>query len=210
MAGLARAFAARVTDPSRQRSTVKEPPPKRHSFQDPLKVPEVTVEQQEAAAAKQKADDALAAASKAASDAAAVCAALKKVADDYMAVKKKADQEVLAAKAEADKAAVAKRDADVRAIDVLKQNQEKEKRFLKNAFETFDTNKAGFLTPDQITIVLRSCKLPSDIGDVDDLVQVLDISKDEVIQQWEWVGHMPVDLRQALRNHPQANEWAVE
>lgn len=210
---LARPFSttnvARVTDASRQRTVGAKPPPRKRSDQgaDDLYVPVMTREQKEAADAKKKAEEAFVEATKAASEADTVARILKKVADDATEAKQKADEAVQAAKKVADDAWVAKRKADERAVEVMQTAAKKEKAFLQNAFQHWDTQKVGKLTQDQIRLVLEELKLPAEIGDVDELMQVLDIAKDHVIHLSEWKKHMPQEYVQALRNHPLAAQW---
>lgn len=200
---------ARVTDASRQAS-VQKTPPRRRSTDDAsenLFVPEVTQEQKQTGEAKKKAQDAFVAAQKAAGEAAAVATILKKVADDAAATKHTADEAVIVAKKAADDAWMAKRKADEHALGIMKDAASKEKTFLKNAFQNWDTDQVGYLASGQIRTVLEDLKLPAEGGDVDDLVQVLDTAKDNVVHLSEWTDHMPQEIRQALRTHALASQW---
>merc|ERR1719265_2625854 len=125
-----------------------------------------------------------------------------KVANDAADARLKADQEYAAKQKIADEAAAAKRKADEDAVAGMKNAVDQQKQFLSNAFKAFDKENAGFLTPDQIQTVLESLGLPAASGDVDDLVQVLDVAKDEVVHRSEWMNHMPQEMAVALMNHP--------
>lgn len=173
-----------------------------------LQVPEVTPEQKEAAAALKAAQKEATDAKTAAAEATTVANVLKTVADDAAEAKKKADARVSDAQKAAEEAMLKKRLADQHAIQWLQSSAEKEKQFLKNAFATFDTNQKGFLTRTQMETVLRTLKQPAESGDVDDLVQIMDVSKDDLVQQSEWVKYMPDDMKQVLLAHPLAAEWA--
>lgn len=210
LASVAASNVTRITDPSRQPGTAKDPP-RRRSQDNPMdfsNIPEVTPEQQQAAMMKKKADEEAIAAKAAASEAAIVAAALRKVADEYELLKKKADERASTAHKAVEEAALAKRKADEKALEFMKTTAAQEKSFLQKAFKNFDTKSVGYLTPDQMQTVLKALKLPAESGDVDDIVQVLDIRKDEVVHSSAWVNHMPDEMKQALRNHPQASEWA--
>lgn len=217
----------RVMDASRQQSVIKEPP-RRRSFDEPtLVVPETTPGQKLANEAKQKADDGLVAAKALAREAETVAMVLRKVAEDYSSKKKEADAQVLkkvaeeyaAEKKEADarvqaaiklvdEAALAKKAADEKAVDLMKDAANQEKLFLRKAFMNFDTNKVGYLTHRQVGGVLEALKLPANDSDVDELVRILNVAGDNAVRDWEWESHMPEEMRQALRNHPLASQWA--
>lgn len=122
----------------------------------------------------------------------------------------KAVHDVYLAKIAVDDAAVAKRKADEDAVQKMKRADEQEASFLKNAFQTFDTKKVGFLTTGQMEKVLKTLKLPADNGCLDRILQALDTNKDTLIQDWEWVNHMPREMMQALENHKYAHAWTTK
>mmetsp|Transcript_36755 Transcript_36755/g.105933 ORF Transcript_36755/g.105933 Transcript_36755/m.105933 type:complete len:240 (-) Transcript_36755:140-859(-) len=203
---LHRAFASgakdppRVTDASRQPNVSKMPTRRPSSGgADPLFVPEVTQAQKQAAAVLKSADEAAAAAKKAAAEAGALATALKRVADEYALAKKKADEAAVAAHLAADRAVAAKRKADEEAVEVLKKAADEEKAFLKRAFQHFDTGKSGTITSQQLQAILTTLKLPANSGDVDDLMQIMDLKG--------WLNLMPIEMKEALRTHPSAQEW---
>eukprot|EP00931_Biecheleriopsis_adriatica_P002032 TRINITY_DN10264_c0_g1_i1.p1 TRINITY_DN10264_c0_g1~~TRINITY_DN10264_c0_g1_i1.p1 ORF type:complete len:222 (+),score=65.29 TRINITY_DN10264_c0_g1_i1:75-740(+) len=209
---LLRAFASvsRVKDVSRQPGVFNsEVRSSRRSLDEPtLSVPSVTPEQEQAAAMKRRAEEQLVKAKTAANEAASVAAALKKVADDYALQKKQADEEVSRVRKTVEAAIAAKQKADNDALRTMQDSENSEKQFLKNAFKHFDGNKSGKLLAKDIRAVLQELKLPAETGDVDDLFQVLDIGKEEHVKQAAWTYHMPDDMKQALRQHRLAGEWA--
>eukprot|EP00930_Biecheleria_cincta_P050971 TRINITY_DN36127_c0_g1_i1.p1 TRINITY_DN36127_c0_g1~~TRINITY_DN36127_c0_g1_i1.p1 ORF type:complete len:238 (+),score=56.49 TRINITY_DN36127_c0_g1_i1:17-730(+) len=202
------ASATRITDVSRQPGVRNSEVTSRRSLDEPtLAVPSVTQEQEEAAAMVKEAEAQLVKAKTAANDAAGVAAAIKKVAENYALQKKHADEKVSWAKRTLDEAIAAKQKADNDALQVLEDSAESEKQFLKNAFDYFDRNKSGKLMAKDIRAVLQELKLPAEAGDVDDLIQVLDIRKDDHVKRSAWTNHMPDDIKQALRQHQLADEW---
>jgi len=204
------ASASRITDVSRQ-PVMNQPVINRtrKSLDEPtLDVPLVTPEQEEAAAMKKRADERLVKAKTAASEAAGVAAALKKVAEDYAVQKKQADEDVARARKAVDEAVAVKQKADNDALRVMEDSAASEKQFLKNAFAHFDGNNSGKLVAKDIKAVLQELKLPAEAGDVDDLMQVLDIGKDDFVKQSTWINHMPDDILQPLRQHRLADQWA--
>lgn len=207
---LARAFSApsRVTDASRQPGLAPNKP--RGSLDVPSATPSypiVTAEQREAREAKKAAYQALTEAKQAASGAAVAAKVLKKVADDAAAARTEADAAVAAAAKKVHDADNAVLKADLNSVEVTATAAEKEKRFLSNAFDYFDIDETGNLTPEHIRFVLETLKMPAMLGDVEDLVEVLDDSKDNLIQKEEWVKYMPPEMKMSLRNSKHASKW---
>lgn len=170
-------------------------------------VPVVTKAQRQAIAVKEAAEKTLTEAKHAAIEAMTVEKVLKKATTDAAVAKIKADAEVQAARTAVSDAKKAMLKADKNAVGVIASTAEQEKRFLENAFDSFDTDKKGFLDPDHIRVVLQALKMPSEPGDVEELVECLDVSKDQVIQKWEWVEEMPVEMQTALHNSSHAAKW---
>jgi hypothetical protein len=167
---------------------------------DPLFVPGVTPEQQQAAAALKAANEVAAAARQAASEATTVANALKKVAEQYAAFKKEADEEAGKAMKAVEEAVAAKRRADEDGLKVLEKAAAEDRKFLKSAFDFFDTEKSGLLSHAKMAEILVSLSLPSLNDDVDNCVQIMDRNG--------WMQLMSAEMKEALRKHPNAKEWS--
>jgi hypothetical protein len=170
-------------------------------------IPVVTAEQRQARDAKKAAYQALTEAKQAASEAAAAAKVLKKVADDAATAKTQADAAVATAAKKVQEADDAILKSDLDSVEVTASAAEQEKRFLSNAFDYFDVDGTGNLTPEHIRLVLEALNMPAMLGDVEDLVEVLDDSKDNLIQKEEWVKYMSPEMKMSLRNSKQASKW---
>lgn len=204
-AAVARQFSThRVTDTSRQPSVGGQPavlPRKKGEITAGPLVPEVTAEQKEASAAVKAVQRAATAASAHAEKVATEAAVLQRLYEEFAAKKLDADHDAKATQQAVVAARAAKKIADDKAVVMIENKREQDKKFLENAFQHFDTDKKGLITSSQLQAILAHCKLPANGEDVD----LLDGIRDKL----GWVAHMPADLKAALAKHPQAGGWGA-
>mmetsp|Transcript_95185 Transcript_95185/g.188578 ORF Transcript_95185/g.188578 Transcript_95185/m.188578 type:complete len:243 (+) Transcript_95185:62-790(+) len=188
-----------------------------------LSVAEVTPAQTEASKAKKSAQGALVAAKQALADVAVKAKVLKQVAAEAADAEAKVLKRVAAEAADAEQAALenltakqadldqatlAKKKADDDALTYLENAKAQNKQFLANAFDHFDTEKTGVIKQEHIPGILREIGYPAGHEEVEELMGAVDHALDGTMTRKAWIKSLPLDIKNALQNHPDAQKWS--
>jgi len=208
-----RTFAARVTDaryqPTGGGQAAKSAKKGASTDVPNLFVAEITPAQTEAAKAKKEADAALVSAKGVLADMAAKAQVLKKVAAEAAEAQRAAEEAYRASQAAVTAASKAKEQADAEALTSLSKAKEENKRFLANAFDYFDLQKSGILKLEDIPLVLRELNYPAGHEEIAELMGAVDVNLNDTVTKKAWIDNLPIDINNALRNHPEAGKWAA-